>query len=95
MNLPDLSLFPFDQLLQDLFLLSDHRAELGVDDLGVELAPHQRGAVVILDVALVDRLGELDVSAETLLLEVADGKFVGKGQEVEDAVPDVVVLKQI
>ncbi len=35
MNLPDLRLFPFNQLLQDLFLLSNDQAELGVNDLRV------------------------------------------------------------
>jgi hypothetical protein len=41
---------------------------------------------------LVDSLGELDVLAEALLLEVADGELVGEGEEVKHAVTDVVVL---
>jgi len=92
-NFPDLSLLLFDQLLQDFLLFPDYRAELGVDDLGVELAPHQGRTFVVLDVALIDRLGELDVLAKALLLEVADGKLVGEGEEVKDAVPNMEVLK--
>ena len=52
MDLPDLCLLPFNQLLQDLLLLPDDQAELGVDDLRVQLAPHQGRALVILDVSL-------------------------------------------
>ncbi len=52
MNLPDLRLFPFNQLLQDLLLLPDDQAELRVNDLRVQLASHQGRALVILDVTL-------------------------------------------
>lgn len=52
MHFPDLSLLPLDQLLQDLLLFPDDGAELGVHDLGVQLAPHQGGALVVFDVAL-------------------------------------------
>ena len=94
MDFPDLSLLPLDQLLQDLLLLSHDRAELGVDDLRVELAAHQGRAVVVLDVAVVDGLGQLDVLAEALLLEVADGELVGEREEVKDPVSDVIILKK-
>ena len=95
MDLPDLSLLPLDQLLQNFLLLPDDGTELGVDDLRVELAPHQGRAVVVLDVAVVNGLGQLDVFAEALFLEVAGGELVGEREEVKDAVPDVVVLKNI
>ena len=94
MDFPDLSLLPLDQLLQDLLLLPHDRAELGVDDLGVELAAHQSRAVVVLDVAVVNGLCQLDVLAEALLLEVADGELVGKGEEVKDPITDVIILMQ-
>ncbi len=93
MNFPDLRLLSFDQLLQDFFLFSDDRAELGVNDLRVELATHQGRALVVLDVALIDGLRKLDVLAEALLLEVADGELVGEGQEMKDSVANVIVLK--
>ena len=93
MNFPDLRLLSFDQLLQDFFLFSDDRAKLGVNDLGVELATHQGRALVVLDVALIDGLRKLDVLAEALLLEVADGKLVGEGQEMQDSVANVIILK--
>ena len=94
MNPPDLSLLPFNQLLQDLLLPANDHTELGVDDLGVELAAHQRGTFVVFDVALVDGFCQFDVLAEALLLEVADGKLVGKGEKVQDSVADVIVLEK-
>ena len=93
-DFPDLSLLPLDQLLQDLLLLSHDRAELGVDDLRVELAAHQGRAVVVLDVAVVDGLGQLDVLAEALLLEVADGELISEGEEVENTVSNMIILKK-
>ena len=95
MNFPNLCLLSFNQLLQHLLLLADDDTELGVDDLGVQLAPHQRGAFVVLDVALVDRLGEFDVLAEALFLKVPDGKLVGESEEVENSIANVVILKLI
>ena len=44
--------------------------ELGVDDARVELAVHERGALVVLDVAREHGARQLDVLAEPLLLEV-------------------------
>ena len=38
MDLADLRLLALDQFLQNLLLFSHHRTELGVDNLGVELA---------------------------------------------------------
>ena len=93
-DFPDLRLLLLDQLLQDLFLLPDDRAELGVDDFRVELAAHQSGALVVLDVTLVDGLGQFDVLAEALLLEVPDGELVGEREEVKDPVSDVIILKK-
>ncbi len=59
------------------------------------LLTHQGGTLVVLDVALINRLGELDLLAETLLFEVPDGKLVGEGEEMEDTVPNVVVLEVV
>lgn len=48
-----------------LLLLDDDR-ELGVGNAGVELAAHEGGALVVLDVAHVFGLGNLDVLGKTL-----------------------------
>ena len=56
---------------------------------------HECCALVVLDVALIDRLCQLDVLAEALLLEVPDGKLVGKGEEVKDTVSYVVVFQVV
>lgn len=45
--------------------------ELGVHDARVELAVHELGALVVLDVAGVHGARQLDVLAEPLLLEIA------------------------
>jgi hypothetical protein len=50
-------------------------------------------SLVLIKIYLEDGLCELDVFAEALFLEIADGELVGEGQEVEDSVADVVVLK--
>ena len=42
---------------------------------------------VDLDVSAIDGLGELEVLAEALLLEVANRELVRERQEVVDAVP--------
>lgn len=54
-------------------LLDDDR-ELCVGNAGVELAAHERGALVVLDVAHVFGLGNLDVLGKTL--EWGGRKFV-------------------
>ena len=80
--------------LHSSYLFPNYGAELCVHNLGVQLAAHQGGPLVVLDVALVDGLWQFDVLAEALLLEVADGKLVGKRQEVVDAVANVIVLQK-
>lgn len=57
-----------------LFLLLDNDRELCVGNAGVELAAHERGALVVLDVAHVFGLGNLDVLGKTL--EWGGRKFV-------------------
>jgi hypothetical protein len=94
MNFPDFSLLSFNQLLQHFLLLPDNNTELGVDNLGVEFTPHQRGSLIILDIALVNGLGKLDFLAESLLLKVANGKLIGKSQEVKNSITNVVILKK-
>lgn len=56
-----------------LLLLDDDR-ELGVGNAGVELAAHESGALVVLDVAHVFGLGNLDVLGKTL--EMGWGRFL-------------------
>lgn len=56
-----------------LLLLDDDR-ELGVGNAGVELAAHEGGALVVLDVAHVFGLGNLDVLGKTL--EMGWGRFL-------------------
>lgn len=57
-----------------LFLLLDDDRELCVGNAGVELAAHERGALVVLDVAHVFGLGNLDVLGKTL--EGGERKYV-------------------
>jgi hypothetical protein len=94
MNFPDFSLLSFNQLFQHFLLLPDNNTELGVDNLGVEFTAHQRGSLIILDVALVNGLGKLDFLAESLLLKVANGKLIGESKEVENSITNVVILKK-
>lgn len=92
MYFANLSLLSFDQFLQDFLLFSNNGTELRVHDLRVKLAAHQGCTFIVLDVALIYGLGQLDILAEALFLEVSDGKFVGKRQEVKDAVPNMIIL---
>ena len=92
MNLPDLLLLLLHQLLQDLLLLPHNIGELHIHDLRVQLTTHQRGALVLLDEALVDGLGQLQVSAEPLLLEVTHRVFISEGEEVVNTISDVIIL---
>ena len=93
--LGELVLASLDELLEHVALLAQHDGEVGVADLGIELARHERGALVVLDVAVVGELGERDVRAEALLLEVAGGELVGVGEKVKDVMFDVVVLQVV
>jgi len=49
-----------------LLLFADGGGEFCVADARVELTAHQRGSLVVLDVAQVRRLGQLDLLTETL-----------------------------
>ena len=49
-----------------LFLPFDDVRQLGVGDSGIELALHQGGALVVLDVTKVTALGHFDVFGKTL-----------------------------
>lgn len=51
-----------------LLLLLDDNRELCVRDAGVEFAAHQRCSLVVLDVAHILGLGNLNVLRETLLM---------------------------
>lgn len=57
----DLSLLPLYQLLDDLLLLLDNNRKLCVGNAGVELTAHECGSLVVLDVAHIFGLGNLDV----------------------------------
>ena len=50
-----------------LFLFLDDDRELCVGNAGVQLTAHERGTLVVLDVANVLRLGNLYVLRETLV----------------------------
>ena len=78
-----------------VYLLPYYSTKLGVDNLWVQLAAHEGGPFIVFDVPLVDWFWQLDVLAESLLLEVSDGKLVGERQEVVDTVAYVIVLKMI
>lgn len=65
-----------DEFLEHLALLLQHHAQLDVHNVGIELAAHERGALVLFDVAVVGRLGQVDVRAEALLAEIARGELV-------------------
>jgi len=49
-----------------LLLFADGGGEFCVADAWVELTAHQRGSLVVFDVAQVRRLGQLDLLTETL-----------------------------
>jgi len=93
MNFPNLCLLSFNQFLQHLLLLAYDDAEFSIDDLRVKFASHQRCTLIVFNVALVNRLCEFYVLAESLLLKVADGKLVRESEKVENSVTNVVVLK--
>jgi len=82
-------------LTDDLLLAMYHRRELGVDDLGVQFAAHERRSLVVLDEAIVGSLGQADGLREALLAKVAHGKLVGVGEEEVDAHAHVVVLQVV
>ena len=81
-----------NQRINYLLLFPNNGRKFGINDARIELAAHERGALVVFDVAVVDVLGQLDVLAEALLLEVADGVLVGECEKVQHVVLDVVVF---
>lgn len=83
------------QLFDNLLLLSQNCRELRVDYFGVQLAVHQSGTLVILDVAVIHWLWQFDVLGETLLSKVTNGKLIGKRQKVQDIVLYVIVLEHV
>jgi len=53
----------------DLFLFTNDLGELSVDNSWVEFAAHQQRSFIVLDVAQIGRLWQLDYSRETLTTE--------------------------
>ena len=75
----------------DVDALLDERQRFGqtrVRDLRVEGALHERGTVVVLDVAGVHLFVERDRRREALLLEIADLKWKRVREWVRDALPN-------
>lgn len=54
MDFIDSPLLLIYKMFYDLLLSSDHRGKLCVNNLWIELAVHQRGPFVLLDVTLID-----------------------------------------
>jgi hypothetical protein len=55
--------------------------------LSVIFCPDFRDSISDLDISVVDGFGELEILAESLLLEVSHSKLISKGQEVQNSVP--------
>ena len=85
----------FDQFFYALALLAQHQRELHVEYARIELAAHERGALVLFDVALIGALAKRDVRAEALFAEVARRIFVRIRQKVQRVVLDVIVLQVV
>merc|ERR1712079_539817 len=94
-DLPDLFLLLLDQLFQDLLLFPYNIGELDIHNLRIELAAHQSCSFVLFDISRINRLGQLQIFAESLLLEISDGMLISKGKEVIYSVSDMVILDVI
>ena len=70
-HLADLLLFPLHQLLEDLLLLPHHCRELDINNPRVEFASHESCSLVVLDIPAINCLGQLQILAKSLLLEIA------------------------
>jgi hypothetical protein len=61
----------------------------------VQLTPHERGSFIFLDEAKILALRQGDVLREALLLKVANGKFIGICEKMEDIASRVIVFHVI
>eukprot|EP00968_Pinguiococcus_pyrenoidosus_P002140 scaffold111_cov252-Pinguiococcus_pyrenoidosus.AAC.8 len=80
-----------DPIHDELPLRLDHLRDLHVVDGGMDVALHQRPAVIVFDVAVPLLPRHADRLAEALLLEVADGVVVRVREEVSNLVLHVVL----
>lgn len=84
-----------DQFFDNFFLLPYDRTELCVHDARMQFTVHERGTLVLLDVASEHWPHHFDVFREALFLEVADGEFVGIREEMLDAVARAVIFQVV
>ena len=82
-----------DELLEHFFLLFEYERELDIQYLRIQLAAHQGGALVVLDVAVVGRLGQIDLRAKALLAKVAGGELIRIGQKVKRIMFHMIVFQ--
>lgn len=77
------------------FLILHHIPDIEMVDSRVDIALHEVGAIIIFNHTLPNALMQANTPRETLLLEVADGKVVGIGEEVRDTLSLHMLLQVV